>query len=58
MEKTEWMIISAKIADNLKTREKKERLRSAMLERKSAVFLKMAGKNLVKEVFFTLFVTQ
>jgi flagellar basal body-associated protein FliL len=58
LKKHEWMIISAQTADNLKTREKKERLRSAMPDREAPIFKKMAGKNPVKEVFFTLFVTQ
>ncbi|MGZ8163381.1 MAG: flagellar basal body-associated FliL family protein [Methylobacter sp.] len=52
------MIISAQNADHLKTREKKERLRSAMPNRENCHFEKMAGKNRIKELFFTLFVTQ
>jgi flagellar basal body-associated protein FliL len=40
----------------LKTREEKEMLRSAMPDRESRHFEKMAGNGRVKELFFTLFV--
>jgi hypothetical protein len=52
------MIISAKIANNLKTREKKEALCRAMPDEESRHFERMAGKSPVKELFFTLFVTR
>jgi hypothetical protein len=42
--------------DRLKTREEKEMLRSAMPNRESRHFEKMAGNGLAKELFFTLFV--
>jgi hypothetical protein len=39
----EWTIISARNADNLKTREKKKRLRSAIPDRESRHFEKNGG---------------
>lgn len=52
------MIISAQNADQLKTREGKDKLRAAMQESVSAVLTKMAGKSRLKEIFFTSFVMQ
>ena len=48
LEKHRWIIISDHNADHLKTREKKEVLCSVQCR---------AGRNWVKELFFTLFVT-
>lgn len=52
------MIMSAQQADDLKTREGKDKLRIAMLNEVAAVLMKMAGKSHIKEVFFTSFVMQ
>ncbi|MDD5579447.1 MAG: flagellar basal body-associated FliL family protein [Methylobacter sp.] len=52
------MMMSAEKADDLKTREGKDKLRIAMLNEVTAVLVKMAGKSHVKEVFFTSFVMQ
>lgn len=52
------MMINARGADNLKTREGKEQLRTAMLNEVTAILKKMAGNSQVKEVFFTSFVMQ
>jgi len=52
------MNISAKGAKNLKTKEGKEALRADMLEEIGNVMEKMAGKNKVKDLFFTAFVMQ
>jgi len=52
------MNISAKGAKNLKTKEGKEELRAVMLEEIGKVMEKMAGKNKVKDLFFTAFVMQ
>ncbi|MEQ1622609.1 MAG: flagellar basal body-associated FliL family protein [Methylococcales bacterium] len=52
------MIISAQNAQELKTREGKDKLRAAMNESVSAVLTKMTGKSRLKEIFFTSFVMQ
>jgi flagellar FliL protein len=52
------MLISAQQAENLITREEKEKLRAAMLNEVTSVLKKMAGKSQVKELFFTSFVMQ
>jgi flagellar FliL protein len=52
------MIMSAQKAEDLKTREGKDKLRIAMLNEVTAVLMKMAGKSQIKEVFFTSFVMQ
>ncbi|CAA9890993.1 Flagellar protein FliL [Candidatus Methylobacter favarea] len=52
------MLMSAQQADELKNREGKEKLRSAMLREVTEVLMKMAGKSHIKEVFFTSFVMQ
>ncbi len=52
------MSISAKGAKNLKTKEGKEELRADMLKEIGEVMEKMAGKNKVKNLFFTAFVMQ
>lgn len=52
------MAISAKGADNLRTREGKEELRSVMLKEVGEIMEKMSGKNTVINLFFTTFVMQ
>jgi flagellar FliL protein len=52
------MTISAKGPKNLKTKEGKEELQEEMLEEIGRVMEKMAGKNKVKNLFFTTFVMQ
>jgi flagellar FliL protein len=52
------MLISAQPAENLITREEKEKLRIAMLNEVNSILKKMAGKSQVKELFFTSFVMQ
>jgi flagellar FliL protein len=52
------MVISAQNADELKTREGKDKLRAAIKESVSAVLTKMAGKSRLKDVYFTSFVMQ
>ena len=52
------MLISAKGTKNLKTKEGKEELRADMLKEIGEVMEKMAGKNKVKDLFFTAFVMQ
>jgi flagellar FliL protein len=52
------MLISAQQAENLITREEKEKLRAAMLNEVTSILKKMAGKTQVKELFFTSFVMQ
>ncbi len=52
------MTISAKEPTNLKTKEGKEELQEEMLEEVGRVMEKMAGKNKVKNLFFTTFVMQ
>lgn len=52
------MLISAQNAENLITREEKEKLRTAMLNEVNSILKKMAGDSQVKELFFTSFVTQ
>lgn len=52
------MLISAQQAENLITREEKEKLRVAMLNEVTSILKKMAGKSQVKELFFTSFVMQ
>lgn len=52
------MLINAQGAENLKTREGKDKLRAAILAEVTGVLEKMAGKSQVKEIFFTSFVMQ
>ncbi len=52
------MLIGAQDPANLNTLEGKEALGKAMLDDVTAVLIKMAGKGLVKEIFFTSFVMQ
>jgi len=52
------MAISAKGAENLKTKEGKEKLRTAMLDEVSKVMERMTKKNKVEDIFFTAFVMQ
>jgi len=52
------MAISAKGAENLKTREGKEELRTTMLDEVSKVMERMTKKNKVEDIFFTAFVMQ
>ncbi|WP_020565687.1 flagellar basal body-associated FliL family protein [Methylosarcina fibrata] len=52
------MMLAAQNADNLITREEKEKLRAAMLQEVTTVLKKMTGKSQVKELFFTSFVMQ
>jgi flagellar FliL protein len=52
------MLISAQQAENLITREEKEKLRTAMLNEVTSILKKMAGKSQVKALFFTSFVMQ
>lgn len=52
------MLISAQNADELKTREGKDKLRAAMEESVSAMLTKMAGKSRLKDIYFTSFVMQ
>jgi len=52
------MAISAKGADNLRTREGKEALRDEMLKEISKVMERMIKKDKVENVFFTTFVMQ
>ena len=52
------MIISSQNADELKTREGKDKLRAAMHDSVSGVLTKMSGKSRLKEIFFTSFVMQ
>jgi len=52
------MLISAQNAEELKTREGKEKLRVGMLESISATLTKMSGKSRLKEIYFTSFIMQ
>jgi len=52
------MAISGQGAENLKTREGKEQLRTTMLDEITNVMEKMTGKNKVINLFFTTFVMQ
>jgi flagellar FliL protein len=52
------MLINAQGAENLKTREGKDKLRAAILAEVTGVLEKMAGKSHVKEIFLTSFVMQ
>jgi flagellar FliL protein len=52
------MAISGQGAENLKTREGKEQLRTTMLDEIANVMEKMTGKNKVINLFFTTFVMQ
>jgi flagellar FliL protein len=52
------MIMSAQKADDLKTREGKDKLRIAMLNEVAAVLMKMTGESHITDVFFTSFVMQ
>ena len=52
------MLISAQNADELLTREGKDKLREAVLAEVGEILEKMTGKSYVTEVFFTSFVMQ
>lgn len=52
------MLISSQKAENLITREEKEKLSAAMLNEVNSVLKKMTGKSHIKELFFTSFVMQ
>lgn len=52
------MIISAQNAEELKTKEGKDKLRAAMQESIAGVLTKVAGKSRLKEIYFTSFVMQ
>ncbi|MDD2761585.1 MAG: flagellar basal body-associated FliL family protein, partial [Methylomonas sp.] len=52
------MIISSIGADSMKTLEGKQELQAKMLAEVGKVMEKMAGKNTVKDVYFTEFVMQ
>ncbi|MGR8929460.1 MAG: flagellar basal body-associated FliL family protein [Gammaproteobacteria bacterium] len=52
------MVISSMGADQMKTFEGKQALRTMMLTEIGKVMEKMSGKNTVKDVFFTEFVMQ
>ncbi len=52
------MAISAKGAKNLKTKEGKQALRTAMLDEVIKVMERMTKKNKVENIFFTAFVMQ
>ena len=52
------MIIGGLGADKLKTTEGKQELRASMLAEIGKILEKMAGKNTVKDVYFTDFVMQ
>jgi len=52
------MLISAQNAEELKTREGKDKLRAGIQESVSATLIKMAGKSRLKDIYFTSFVMQ
>lgn len=52
------MLLSAQNADELITREGKDKLREAVLSEVITILEKMTGKSYVTEVFFTSFVMQ
>jgi len=52
------MLISAQNAEELKTREGKDKLRAGIQESVSATLTKMAGKSRLKDIYFTSFVMQ
>lgn len=52
------MLISAQNAEELKTREGKDKLRAGIQESVSATLTKMAGKSQLKDIYFTSFVMQ
>jgi len=52
------MLISAQNAEELKTREGKDKLRAGIQESVSTTLTKMAGKSRLKDIYFTSFVMQ